>query len=98
MFLTKRGTNVPQMARLLYPRGVAFDSAGNVYIAESGNNRVQKFTSSGVFLSKWGSYGSGDGQFYGPWGVAFDSAGNVYIAEIGNNRVQKFTQSGSVSD
>ena len=46
--------------------------------------------SPGVFLTKWGTQGSADGQLLYPGGVAFDSAGNVYIAESGNNRVQKF--------
>jgi len=44
-----------------------------------------------VFLAKWGSYGSGDGQFNHPSGVAVDGSGNVYVTDWDNNRVQKFS-------
>ena len=46
-----------------------------------GNDRIQKFDSNGTFITKWGSHGSGDGQFYYPNGVAVDSSGNVYVAD-----------------
>ena len=59
-------------------------------MAEWSNHRIQKFTSDGVFLTKWGTEGSGDGQFRDPWGVAVDSAGNVYVADTYNHRIQKF--------
>jgi hypothetical protein len=45
------------------PGDLAFDHAANVYILDGGNNRIQKFTSDGKFITKWGSQGSGDGQF-----------------------------------
>src|SRR4051812_19780863 len=48
------------------PYHVATDSSGNVYVADAGNNRIQKFDSSGNFLTAWGSSGSGDGQFNFP--------------------------------
>jgi DNA-binding beta-propeller fold protein YncE len=51
---------------------------------------MQKFTGSGVFVTKWGSYGHGEGEFSVPYGVAVDKNGNVYVAEEGNNRIQKF--------
>jgi hypothetical protein len=80
------------------PYGVATDSAGNVYVAESGNGRVQKFDSSGNFLLKWGSEGSGDGQFgryLGVCGLAVDSSDNVYVSDANNHRIQKFDSSGN---
>ena len=55
------------------------------------NNRIQKFDSSGNFITKWGSNGSGDGQFNGPQGVAVDGSGNVYVVDAYNHRIQKFT-------
>jgi len=76
------------------PGGIAVDVDGNVFVADYGNNRVQKFTSSGVFLAQWGTHGSANGQFNGPEGLAVDPGGNVYVADFGNNRVQKFTSSG----
>jgi DNA-binding beta-propeller fold protein YncE len=48
-----------------------------------------------VFLFKWGSFGSGDGQFDRPSGVAVDSLDNVYVADTHHNRVQKFTSDGT---
>src|SRR5262245_13883194 len=74
---------------------VATDSSGNVYVADYGNDRVQKFSSSGSFLTKWGTSGSGDGQFSGPAAIATDSSNNVYVSDSGNDRVQKFSSSGS---
>jgi DNA-binding beta-propeller fold protein YncE len=72
------------------PKGVAVDAAGNVFVTDSDNHRVQKFTADGTFLTKWGSEGTGDGQFRNPRGIAVDAAGNVYVADQLNNRIQKF--------
>ena len=77
------------------PPGVATDSSSNVYVADTNNNRIQKFSSSGGFLTKWGSVGTGNGQFSLPSGIATDSSDNVYVADTGNNRIQKFSSSGS---
>ena len=77
------------------PYGIAIDANDNVYVADYNNHRIQKFDSSGNFISKWGSEGSGDGQFFIPSSVATDLSGNVYVAEWGNNRIQKFDSSGN---
>ena len=77
-----------------YPRGIAFDSEGNVYVADSGNDRVQIFDSSGKYIAQFGSIGSGNGQFVYPNGIAVGSAGNVYVADSGNSRIQIFDSSG----
>ena len=66
------------------PNGVAIDSSGNVYVADTGNNRIQKFTGDGTFITKWGTLGTGNGQFYRLRDVAVDSSGRVYVAD-GNN-------------
>ncbi len=76
---------------------VAVDSSGNVYVVDSYNHRVQKFTSSGVFLLEWGGFGSDDGKLYYPKGIAVDSSNNVYVVDAYNHRVQKFTSSGVIS-
>jgi DNA-binding beta-propeller fold protein YncE len=90
--------------RLSKPGGVAVDQAGNFYIADLGNNRVQKFDSDGHFLTMWGSPGSGPGQFsfrhmglggaLYAGGVAVDAQGHVYVADSENQRIQKFDSSG----
>jgi len=74
---------------------VAVDSSGNVYISDTGNSRVQKFSPDGNFLKAWGSDGSGAGQFREPLGIAVDLAGNVYVADSANQRVQKFSSDGN---
>ncbi len=75
--------------------GIAVDSAGNVYVTDLGNHRVEKFTSGGGFIMSWGGAGSGNGQFGGPQGIAIDSTDNVYVADTGNHRIQKFNTSGT---
>jgi sugar lactone lactonase YvrE len=77
------------------PNGIAVDSSGNVYVADYYNNRIQKFDSNGNLITKWGSYGTGDGQFIGPRGVAASSSGNVYVADTGNLRIQRFNSDGT---
>ncbi len=78
-----------------YPRGIAVDASGYVYVADAHNHRIQKFTSDGVYLMGWGSYGTGAGQFREPSGIAVDSAGDIFVADAQNHRVQKFTSGGS---
>src|SRR3990167_8602100 len=68
-------------------------SSGNVYVTDRHNNRVQKFSSDGTFITMWGSYGSEDGQFNYPGGVVVDASGNVYVTDYHNNRIQKFSPS-----
>jgi len=77
------------------PAGVAINSSGNIYVADPGNNRIQKFSSTGTFVSAIGSSGSGDGQFSNPVGIAIDSADNLYVADSSNNRIQKFNSAGT---
>ncbi len=72
-----------------YPSGVAVDSYGNVYVADTNNNRIQKFSSTGKFITMWGTLGTGNGQFSGPSGIAVDGSGNIYVADTNNNRIQK---------
>ncbi len=74
--------------------GVAVDQSGVVYVADTGNHRIQKFDADGRFLMKWGSEGGGEGEFSHPTSLATDAGGYVYVADSGNHRVQKFDANG----
>jgi DNA-binding beta-propeller fold protein YncE len=81
-------------------RDVDADSSGNVYIANYLQNDILKMTATGGCLTKWGSKGTGDGQFKNPYGVSVaydpvDGAERVYVADSNNNRIQKFTLTGT---
>jgi DNA-binding beta-propeller fold protein YncE len=76
------------------PEAVAVDQSDNVYVADSGNQQIQKFNSNGGFITKWGTLGAGPSEFANPGGIAVDQTGNVYVADSSNHRVQKFTSTG----
>ena len=79
------------------PSDVAFDSAGNAYVADGWgtNNRVSKFGKDGNYVESWGRTGSSRGQFKELRGIAVDAAGNVYVADAGNRRIQVFDGEGN---
>ena len=74
-------------SKLKSPTGVA---VGHYVIAVSDDHVVKKFTLQGGYLSKFGSYGSGDGQFNNPRGLTFNSKGLLYVVDCSNYRVQLF--------
>jgi len=76
------------------PSGIVVDGSGFVYVADTGNHRVQKFTPEGQFDDKFGYFGSGNGQFINPYDIAVDSSGFFYVADTKNHRVQKLTSDG----
>ena len=93
-------------AQLFDPRGVAVDAAGNLYIADSYNNRIRKVATNGIIttVAGNGSEGySGDGgpatsaQLYDPRGVAVDAAGNLYIADDVNQRIRRVGRNGIIT-
>jgi hypothetical protein len=79
------------------PTDVAFDAAGNIYVADGvGNQRVAKFDKNGVFIKSWGSKGAEPGQFgTSVRAIAVDAQGNVYVADSGNKRIQVFDNNGA---
>jgi len=93
-FLTQFGSAGGGNGQFDNPIGIAVDSSNNVYVTDVSNDRVQKFTSSGIYLTQWGGYGGGNGQFVSPQGIAVDSSNNVYVTDGSNQRVEKFTSSG----
>ncbi len=76
------------------PRGVAVDSAGNVYVADAGNHRIVKLNPAGGFLKVWGTQGGGNGQFDEPFDLAVDPQGNIVVVESVGQRFQRFTPEG----
>ena len=81
--------------------GIAFDSSDNIYVVDSGNSSsgswraVTKFDSNGNYLARWGTSGTGNGQFYYAKGIAVDSNNHVYVLDGEGNRVQKFDSNGN---
>jgi DNA-binding beta-propeller fold protein YncE/4-amino-4-deoxy-L-arabinose transferase-like glycosyltransferase len=76
------------------PEDVAVSSAGDVYVVDTGNRRVQRFNSDGQFLSAWGREGCGGGEFVEPFAAEVDGEGNVWVLDAGSGRLQLFTPEG----
>jgi len=77
------------------PQGLAVAGNGNVYVADTGNYRIQVCSNTGAYISQWGSQGTGNGQFSNVKGIAIDNSGNVYVTDYSNDNVQKFTSTGT---
>lgn len=73
------------------PRGIAIDKSGNVFVCNAQGN-ILKLTSSGQFISKFGTPGSDPGSMASPHGIAVDSIGRLFVADMNNNRIQVFTK------
>jgi len=96
---------VGAVAKFSHPSGIATDSAGNIYVADTGNRTIRKITPEGVvttFAGTAGEIGTADGtgpaaSFNSPTGVATDATGNVYVADEGNHTIRKITPAGVVT-
>jgi len=94
------------LARISNPYGVALDSSGNLYIADSHNNRIRKVSTSGMITTvagngTWGYNGDNiaatAAELANPTGVALDSSGNLYIADLENARIRRVSTSGIIT-
>lgn len=79
------------------PWGVAVGPDGSVYVTDTWNYRIQKFSPNGQFIKMWSTYGAaGSSQtFYGPRGITVDSQGHVYVVDTGNKRIVVFDADGN---
>lgn len=84
------------------PWGVAVDAAGQIYVADTWNGRIQVFAPDGAFLRKWGYFNTTQGELgdpmalFGPRGLALDGNGNLLVADTGNKRILLFTPTGEL--
>ena len=78
------------------PKGIAVDpNTRNIFVVDSFNSRIQKFSPNFVFMKAWGSLGNGDGQFFGPWDITFNRlTGNLLVGDMLNKNIQIFTTDG----
>jgi sugar lactone lactonase YvrE len=100
---TANGTGAA--AQFLYPKGIAVDGSGNVYVADSGNHAIREIAPGGVVTTLAGSPGvsgtangtGGAAQFFCPGGVAVDGSGNVYVADTYNHAIREIAPGGVVT-
>ena len=90
--MTGTGYDIGEIGRkeLRSPAQLALDAAGNVWVADRGNDRVRAFTPDGALVASFGERGVGAGQFIAPVGIAVDCRGIVTVGDSDNNRVQQF--------
>jgi DNA-binding beta-propeller fold protein YncE len=94
---TPDGQLPPAPGTFIEPWGIAVDSLGNVYVADTWNHRVQKFNKDGKFLLEWSGYGQSTDNplnLWGPRGIVVSPDGQVYVTDTGNKRVVVFDANG----
>ncbi|HEX5307881.1 MAG TPA: RHS repeat-associated core domain-containing protein [Solirubrobacteraceae bacterium] len=76
-------------------QGIAIDSEGNIWVADTENNRIEEFSAGGTFIQKFGGPGAGEGQLEGPTGIAIDQWGDIWVTNTGKGLVEGFTKTGT---
>jgi sugar lactone lactonase YvrE len=76
------------------PSAIAIDPAGDLFVLDTGNHRLQKFASDGKYLATYGRQGQGPGEFYYPAWLAVDAGGYIYVSDPNNQRIQVLTPDG----
>jgi DNA-binding beta-propeller fold protein YncE len=94
-FIHQWGSTGSGPGQFVSAHGLAVAPDGAVYVADTWNCRVQKFTPDGTFVAEWGRRGTGDGEFDFPLGIDVGADGSVYVADTGNRRTQKFSSAGA---
>ena len=95
MVLNESGVAGAGQGQFTAPHNVAIGPDGRIYVADSGNHRIQVFDADGSFLTMWGSFGAEPGLFNEPWGLTVDN-NFVYVADTWNHRVQVFSHEGQL--
>ncbi len=88
------GTAGSGEGQLKDPSDIAFDAAGDVWVLDRGNDRVEEFGAEGGYLGQFGSEGSGEGQLSRPDALTVDAKGDVWVIDTGNDRVEEFSATG----
>ena len=96
-YIAQFGTAGSGPGQLKEPRSTAIAAGGNVYVLDSGNSRVQEFSSAGAYIGTFGASGTGNGNFKAPYAMVEDTKGNLWVADTGNNRVQEFNSKNEYS-
>lgn len=91
-----RDAAIARAAALQSPGGVAIGRGGAIYVADTGEDLVKRYSPSGAPLGAFGGAGSRPGRFHGPLALAVDGrSGDVYVVDVGNDRIEKFTATGA---
>src|SRR5215469_10905709 len=86
--LTTYGTQGSGVGQFFYPLGMALDSSGRIYVADTSNGRIVRIDDmNGTNWTTFGTYGSGDGQFKNPNAISIDPTGKIYVMDSGNSRL-----------
>lgn len=83
--------------KFLRPRGIAADAKGNFYVADTGNDRIEKFDADGKFVSIFGDPGEREGKMKEPNGIAIDADGNIFVTDSHNHKVLQYSPDGTFS-